>query len=156
MKSLITALVILGINCGGANAKDVQWLGFLCLVNQLNKACLDDGMLQGECFALRMSLGNYPRRINGAEFSLFDQHWASNYSLAKGNVLDGQFRYVAGTGIATGVWTFKSKLRLTYFRPNPIPTTSTYIALKGDIQDFDGAKGCNVKFEAAVTRRPPY
>jgi hypothetical protein len=152
MKLPSIALLALTFSSTTVFAKDIEWLGYFCIVNKLNQSCLDDGIRPGECATLRYTPRNMGSNGPSTRLSLYEQHWAANYTLPIGNLIGSRFKKVNGTGIAKGVWTFTSKMRIA--KQIPRSSLTTYLALEGDIYDYDGATGCNIKFTAAVTRRP--
>lgn len=158
MKRSLLAIAFLFSSAATALAAQVEWLGYICITsNPLSAACVTDGIGLGECASLRFSPPNIGTNGTSTRLSLFEQHWAENYTLPAGSLVGTTFQTVNGTGTAKGVWTFNSQMRMTQTpAPANLTAATKTVTLTGEIQDYDGAAGCDVTFRAAVTLRPPH
>lgn len=153
MKRLLVVCALFSALAAPAAAAPDEWLGYFCITsNPLPAACVADGIGLGECATLRYAP---PTAANGssARVSLFEAHWAENYTAA-GTLASSTLVPVSGTGVAAGVWTFNASMKFTQTPPTVTAATKT-ISFTGNAKDFDGAAGCNITFTAAATHRPP-
>lgn len=123
MKRLLGAYALISVLATPAAAAPGEWLGYFCITsNPLPAACVADGIGLGECATFRYAP---PTAANGtnASFSLFEAHWAENYTAA-GTLASPTLVPVSGTGVAVGVWTFNASMKFTQ-TPSTV-TTATH------------------------------
>ncbi|MCT8974918.1 hypothetical protein [Microbaculum marinisediminis] len=155
LSAAVVGLTMLAVTATSAGAEEVEYRGSGYLKN-FTAACAPKGY--GD--PIFVNAIYRPRRLgtNGSStrLSFFLQpFYAMSYELPKGRLGD-RFKKVVGgaTGTATEFFSTRPRLRLTDTNPGRINLKTTSLSLAGQIDNFDGIKGCRADFELGLNYHP--
>ncbi len=152
--AIVGALLLLSATVPAA-AEEVEYRGAGYLQN-FTPACAPKGYVD----PVFVNAIYRPRLLgtNGASTRLsffIPPFYATSYELPKGKLGD-RFRRVVGgaTGTATEFFATKPRMRITERTPDRVKPKTTSVTLAGQIDNFDGIKGCKADFELNLHYHP--
>ena len=155
MTRALLVILLLSASAGSAAAKATAWRGEYCIATQTS-ACAASGFATGNCYDMVFTPPNVGANGPSTEFHYTTNSFAENYHLATGSLIGTTAKTVNGTGIwRTGVNSFTATMNFTKQTPALPTTTTAFINIEGNINNFDGTPGCNVSFRAGTTLVPP-
>ncbi|MCC5970059.1 MAG: hypothetical protein JJU15_08920 [Pararhodobacter sp.] len=139
---------------GGAEAS-TEWRGGGFVSDFQN--CENNGWPTGfsEPVRARYRPSDLPGNSDFTRLTLLFHNGADNYR-TRGGRFANQFREVDGVAIWSGGWVYDPHpmLRLQQHQPQNINERTNRIRLVGQIRHFNGLRGCRVRFDLTLTRRP--
>ncbi|WP_436644558.1 hypothetical protein [Microbaculum sp. FT89] len=155
VSAAIVGLAMLAVAATSARAEEVEYRGSGYLKN-FTAACAPKGYDE----PVFVNAIYRPRKLgtngSGTRLSFFLQpFYAMSYELPKGR-LGKRFKKVVGgaTGTATEFFSTRPRVRLTDANPGRINLKTTSVTLAGQIDNFDGIKGCRADFELGLNYHP--
>jgi hypothetical protein len=153
MNKLAAIGVLVLVSTVPASATYLEFNGSFCLT-AANSTCQAQGWNSGTCFTTRYVPQGFNNGGTTTNISLFQHDYAVNFVSPTASLIGQTFQPVTVTKVGSVGYEFTANMRFTSQSPVSPTTTTPFITIDGNMENWDGITGCTVGFKAAFTRCP--
>lgn len=153
MKLVLATALATALLSAAAVAQSVEFRGSACLT-AVTASCPASGWTVGDCLLLRYSPPNLGTNGITTEMSMMGQSFGDNYSLLSGSLIGTVMQPVDAYTVGRTGYKYAATMRISKQSPAPLLSTSPFVSLTGNINNFSNSTNCNVAFRASGALRP--